>query len=172
MPAIAWDGWRCRWPALLCDTQPGSFKTRKQLIIAVSPSIHPRILRLPFRKTRQHIAAFILEQILCNFYLKRTTVDYLLPTGLGWDWAASAQLLLNMAFTDADVKGYRVVKHLSRSFLFQDPLFYQSKDQNLVKNLEKMPFFQNWSGCTSFNTIFNVKCHVVCCCFHNMQIGG
>ena len=23
MPAIAWDGWRCRWRALLCDPQPG-----------------------------------------------------------------------------------------------------------------------------------------------------
>ena len=35
-----WDGRRCQWPALLCDPQPGSFKTRKQLITAVSPSLH------------------------------------------------------------------------------------------------------------------------------------
>ena len=31
--------------ALLCDPQPGSFKTRKQLITAVSPSLHLRTLR-------------------------------------------------------------------------------------------------------------------------------
>ena len=31
---------RCRCPALLCDPQPGSFKTMKQLITSVSPSLH------------------------------------------------------------------------------------------------------------------------------------
>ena len=39
-----WDGRRCQWPALLCDPQPRSFKTKKQLITAVSPSLHPRAL--------------------------------------------------------------------------------------------------------------------------------
>ena len=33
------------WPALLCDLQSGSFKTRKQLITAVSPSLHPQTSR-------------------------------------------------------------------------------------------------------------------------------
>ena len=36
VPPIACDGRRCRWRALLCDPQ-----TRKQLITAVSPSLHP-----------------------------------------------------------------------------------------------------------------------------------
>ena len=45
MPAIAWDEQRWRWRALLCNPQPGSFKTRKQLITAVSPSLHPQTSR-------------------------------------------------------------------------------------------------------------------------------
>ena len=36
MPAVAWGGRRCRWPRLLCDPQH-----RKQLITAVSASLHP-----------------------------------------------------------------------------------------------------------------------------------
>ena len=34
----SWGGRRCQWPALLCDPHPGSFKTKKQLITAVSSS--------------------------------------------------------------------------------------------------------------------------------------
>ena len=45
VPASAWGGRKCWWPALLCDPQPGSFKTRKQLITVVSPSLNPRTLR-------------------------------------------------------------------------------------------------------------------------------
>ena len=45
VPATAWGGRKCRWCLLLCNPQPGSFKTRKQLITAVSPSLHPQTLR-------------------------------------------------------------------------------------------------------------------------------